>query len=188
MKVFCIRCSKEFKSKPSRIAVGKDKYCSLNCRWFGKRDFKRKCIICSKDFVLNPARSSTAKYCSFNCYWGDEREPVSLETRKKISDSMKQQFLSGIRKPRDVTGEKHPMWKGGVTPINKKIRQSREYKKWRTQVFERDDYTCQSCLTRGGDVNAHHIKRFADFPELRLELSNGMTLCVGCHRKTFVLK
>ncbi len=59
-----------------------------------------------------------------------------------------------------------------------------EYRDWRAAVFERDDYTCQVCGQRGGKLNADHIKRFADFPELRFEVSNGRTLCVECHRLT----
>ena len=57
-----------------------------------------------------------------------------------------------------------------------------EYKQWRLSVFERDDYTCQKCNCRGEKLNAHHIKGFARFPELRYEISNGITLCVGCHK------
>lgn len=72
----------------------------------------------------------------------------------------------------------------GKTDEQKKIRTSRPYSLWRTAVFERDDYTCQDCGERGGKLNADHILRFADFPELRLELSNGRTLCEPCHKET----
>lgn len=65
---------------------------------------------------------------------------------------------------------------------NHGIRTSPEYNEWRRKVFERDDYTCQICGQRGGKLNAHHIKRFADFPEKRCELSNGITLCERCHK------
>jgi len=55
---------------------------------------------------------------------------------------------------------------------------------WRKAVFERDKYTCQECGQVSGYLQAHHIKPFAYFKELRTELSNGITLCRKCHNKT----
>ena len=74
--------------------------------------------------------------------------------------------------------------KGGVSKINGDIRFSLEYKNWRRAVFQRDNYTCQNCNQKGGYLEADHIKPFAYFSELRLEVSNGRTLCKPCHRKT----
>ena len=82
------------------------------------------------------------------------------------------------------SGEKHPQWRGGVTPINEKIRRSLPYKAWRTTIFQRDDYTCQDCSKRGGKLHADHIKPFCNYPELRFEISNGRTLCDACHKQT----
>jgi HNH endonuclease len=31
-------------------------------------------------------------------------------------------------------------------------------------------------------IIAHHIKTFNAYPKLRLELSNGITFCRGCHK------
>lgn len=63
---------------------------------------------------------------------------------------------------------------------------SARYRTWRKAVFERDDYTCQGegCGSRGGELNADHIKPFSTHPELRFKVSNGRTLCVPCHKKT----
>lgn len=58
------------------------------------------------------------------------------------------------------------------------------YRRWRQAVYVRDDYTCQLCDVRGGNLHADHILPFSSYPELRYELSNGRTLCAECHRKT----
>lgn len=82
-----------------------------------------------------------------------------------------------------LKGELHPNWKG-TTPANTLMRNSVEYKEWRSQVFQRDDYRCLDCGERGGDLQADHIYPFATYPRLRLDINNGQTLCVPCHRKT----
>ena len=65
----------------------------------------------------------------------------------------------------------------------KQTRQSTQYIEWRTKIFERDNFTCQKCRQHGGDLNAHHLKSYAEYPKLRLILENGITLCFQCHRK-----
>jgi len=72
----------------------------------------------------------------------------------------------------------------GKTPWYKVVRKSKKYKQWRTEVFERDNYTCIECGEKGGYLHADHIKPFALYPESRFELSNGRTLCVDCHKAT----
>lgn len=95
---------------------------------------------------------------------------LSVEARRNISEGHK--------------GEKSYLWQGGKQTENRRIRKSFEYKEWRRQVFERDDYTCVFCGARGVRLNADHIKPFASHPELRFDLNNGRTLCEDCHRKT----
>ena len=99
----------------------------------------------------------------------------SEKTRKKISDWNKGRYI----------GEKHWNWQGGITPINQVIRNSFEYRLWRTAVFQRDGYTCiWGGKEHGKKLNADHIKPFALFPELRFAIDNGRTLCINCHKKT----
>ncbi|MCR3760388.1 HNH endonuclease [Clostridium felsineum] len=66
---------------------------------------------------------------------------------------------------------------------NKEIRNSKEYIEWRNAVFKRDNWTCQKCGKRGITINAHHIKPFAKYKNLRFVLENGITLCEKCHKK-----
>ena len=82
-----------------------------------------------------------------------------------------------------TSGENHPRWKGGITPINTRERGRFEYAVWRISVFERDDYTCGKCGNRGAMLNAHHVKPFSQYPELRFDTDNGITLCRECHKK-----
>lgn len=114
------------------------------------------------------------------------------ELRKWRSDFNKEHnikppgFQKGVPLGRDISGKNNPNWQGGITPIHTIIRSSRQYKLWRKKVYERDNYTCVICEVPGNgkNLNADHIKAFSSHPELRLEVSNGRTLCVDCHRKT----
>lgn len=107
-----------------------------------------------------------AKLGNKNPWFG---KPLPLEIRKKMSAAQK--------------GEKNHGWKGGITPELRAARKTIEYKEWRTNVFQRDDYTCQNpeCGQRGGKLEAHHIKSFSVYKELRYEISNGVTYCEDCH-------
>ena len=62
-------------------------------------------------------------------------------------------------------------------------RNSPEYKEWRKEVFTRDNYTCQHCKTHGTQLEAHHIKPWALYPNDRFDVNNGITLCVKCHKR-----
>ena len=83
-----------------------------------------------------------------------------------------------------IRGEKHWAW-DKEKKKRYELRGRIEYKNWRKSVFKRDNYTCQMCGERGGELHADHIKPFAYFPELRLEIDNGRTLCKNCHQKTY---
>lgn len=53
--------------------------------------------------------------------------------------------------------------------------------KWVNAVISRDKETCQHCGVTGVELHAHHIKSFKDYPALRFEIENGLTLCFRCH-------
>ena len=51
-------------------------------------------------------------------------------------------------------------------------------KQWRRSVKDRDNWKCrvkdENC---NGRLEAHHIKPWKDYPKLRFEVANGVTLC-----------
>lgn len=115
---------------------------------------------------------------------------VSVETRKKIS------------------GENNSQWRGGISPVRKRLYFSLQYQEWRQLVFERDDHTCVFCGHRNAtgkrnEINADHIipmslileklkfeqgssdlyNKAIKYQEL-WDINNGRTLCIDCHKRT----
>ncbi len=110
---------------------------------------------------------------------------LPLETRKKMSQSrlgMSPSPETREKISQAQLGSKSSNWKGGITPENDRLRDSLESREWRRQVYGRDWYTCQACGLQGVGINAHHIKPWHAFPELRYEIDNGITLCKKCHK------
>lgn len=109
-------------------------------------------------------------------------EQIKLDSMLNIAFvPFKNQFKNDAKKSR--CGENHWNWKGGITEESHALRCSAEYANWRIMVFARDKYTCMECGNVGGILNAHHIKKFSEYPELRFDIDNGLTLCEECHRE-----
>lgn len=143
------------------------------------------------------------------------RGPLSKEHKRKIGLTHKGKIISdthrkvlrkahlGRRASLDTKiklsvkhrGDQHWNWKGGITFLSDQIRSSFYYRQWRSDIFYRDDFTCQSCGRRGGELQAHHIKPFALILELNdvktveqaircselWDINNGITYCQKCH-------
>ncbi len=68
-------------------------------------------------------------------------------------------------------------------PDDQKRRLNSRSRKWRASVLNRDGHRCARC-GNGENVHAHHIKPWRTFAELRLDVSNGVSLCGSCHGET----
>jgi len=166
IQLVCETCGKHYKLYPSQ-ATPTRRYCSVKCKGKAARGITyidRVCAYCGKSFQLkeSDAKRGRGQYCSQTCF------------RKSDSFNL----------PVDVRGKNNPNWRGGVTPIYASIRTSKNYNEWRNAVYARDNWTCQECGdNKGGNLHAHHVFSFAQFPEHRFATWNGLTLCATCHQK-----
>jgi HNH endonuclease len=135
------------------------------------------CVICGKSFIRwinfkseTCSQSCASKYASrkfrsrtaLTCQWcGKEFFPSNGHLGMKYC-GRKCRYESE-RKPDPET--KHTGWK---------------YRAWRKAVMGRDQHTCRDCGAKE-KIGAHHIKAWKDYPELRYEVLNGITLCESCH-------
>lgn len=200
MSIHCLYCNK--------LKTNNKNYecCSTICRDLLKRKKvmnKLFCDRCGREFFRMNCKLKEKNYCSKKCS-GPENHPkgikCSIEHKKKMSIIAKEKGFGlwmkgkkgnkGTFKKGQFSKDKHPMWKGGITPLNQSIRHSEDYIIWRKCVFERDNYTCQECglkfikgKTRKVLLHADHIKMFSLYPELRFTVSNGRTLCKDCHKE-----
>jgi hypothetical protein len=170
----CSKCNEKF-----HATAGSQKKCS-NCR---------KCEECGKEI-----KYSHKRFCNNSCAgkWKyknysnirdiikqGREEAYKPEAREKIRQAH-------IGKPKyNMRGENNPNWSGGTYGTERHTLMGRiEYINWRKSVFERDNYTCQICYTRGGKLEADHIIPYIADKSKALDLDNGRTLCKECHRKT----
>jgi len=127
---------------------------------------------------------------------------LSEEIKKKISKSNIDRYFKNFnlrKKLSDrIKGCKNPLWKNGISKIDRLIRGMSEYLQWRSDIFERDNWICQTCRKNGCYLTVHHIKgihkiivenniRNTEEAKNCKELwdtNNGVTLCEYCHSLT----
>ena len=133
-------------------------------RWKG--GLIKKMCVCGKDFLVVFCKKDIAKYCSRACA---DRKPAW------------NRGLKGL-----LTGENNGRWVKDRTKLSKineqGERRTSAYVIWRKQIYIRDNFKCrinnEDCE---GRIEAHHILGWTDYPELRYEINNGITLCHAHH-------
>lgn len=88
-------------------------------------------------------------------------------------------------------GEKHHNWKGGITPEHIRGRTRAIYRIWKMGALKLAGNTCAKCGAIKGSVceccgqrvvlHVHHVKPYANHPELRYAPENAEVLCAKCH-------
>ena len=179
----------------SRTCVGilkKRKYNKINKDQ--GRSYTKKCKTCSVSFKKKTNTpwsdwDETVKYCSRKCW--NKSKKISVLAKARQTPEMRLKASLARR------GKKSHRWKGGVTRLQKLVRNNNKYIHWRNTVFKRDNFTCQHCQTRGGDLEVDHIIEYHRIIKafkiktidqaidnfLLWETANGRTLCKPCHIK-----
>lgn len=159
-----------FRRKKSEASRVNWLFCSRSCSTISSNEKRKRlpinktCRNCEGNFLL---RASRTIFCSKSC---------KTSFSNKINNPMNQE-----KARLKISGPNNYNWQGGITPEQKKIRNSKAMITWRETIFKRDNYTCQECGSRGVTLNADHIKPLALYPELCFSLKNGRTLCVTRH-------
>lgn len=172
-----IKDSEETKKRKSQIG---------KLKGFGKWNLGKKH---TKEWKLNQSNRLKLAYKEGKMN-GNKGSKLSIEQKLKIRERM--------------LGVNAPNFKGGVTPINMRLRGCYKYKIWREEVYKRDNYTCIFCGdNKGGNLEPDHIIPFSSIldkirfqygvenlydkaleSELLWDINNGRTLCKSCHKKT----
>ena len=140
-----------------------------------KQGFWGYCLWCKK-----PKKKHEAKFCSRKCtteyQWSKRPEgnrvcitcgkhfrtnPAYIKRRKKAGLYCSRKcFFQRIKPEKEITTIRYG---------------------WADAVRERDNYTCWRCGYYNKNNHAHHIATRARRPDLKLDIDNGMTLCMSCH-------
>lgn len=165
----CLYCGEQYsrhpKEKPS--AYRRRKYCGVPCKMKALADFNR-----GKKAHNNNRQERTCK----NCDKVQMVPPAYADRPFCGRDCMAVWYTEHQR------GENHWHWQGGITEDESRDSLYPGYKAWRKKVYRRDGYTCVECGENGsGSLVAHHVKPRETHPDLLLDVSNGATLCKGCH-------
>lgn len=131
-------------------------------------------------------------------YWAGKTIPAHVRDAQKKAITGKPSPLKGrkIDTPKTdkwrkamketMSGSNNPNWVADRTKLVKSEKKHlcTKYKNWMLSVKKRDSWKCR--ITNDdckGRLESHHILNWIDYPELRYEINNGITLCHAHHPK-----
>jgi len=145
----------------------------------------------SVKFTFNKISSKHPYWSSYTCFMETIRD-------KKYSITTNIQWFYRLVNQNDYSKKERMQisnWIRGKPPCGPKYIYSysknrlvgtgisnKEYNLWKNRVFERDKHKCRIC-SETNLLFVHHIKSFKRYPNLRINIDNGIILCYDCHQK-----
>jgi hypothetical protein len=172
-----------------------------------KPKIEKKCSICGLVFYVSPSRATgqhERKVCGLECsgvLTSRRKHPMlgkhhSLESKEKnrlahIGQKAWNRGLKGYMAGEqhhwfglNRSGENNPTYIKDRTKLKKTDREysNSAYMNWMKAVKNRDGWKCRIADKNcSGRLESHHILPWRDYPELRYEINNGITLCRHHH-------
>lgn len=165
----CLYCKKIFRPASSNVCQGKGLACSRSCNMNYKWSQPEYRHQMSLRHVGRPS--------------GKKGKSVAPEIREAISNSLKGHtpWNKGKKCPQ-FSGINNYRWIIDRSKLSKgreiEYRNNPAHHNWSLNVKNRDGWKCQiSNSDCSGRMEAHHILSWKNYPELRYQLNNGITLC-----------
>ena len=187
--VKCEICGKEVRQQKAVFNKSKHHYCSNKCRAKGISEyysgenaafFGRSHNEETKNKISITKVSANQKGRNSKNFKG---ETVQCEVCGKEID-LPQYRIKGnnhhyCSRKCYAIGQRDP----NLSDEERKIRRRYlEYSRWRRDVYERDNYTCQITNIKADKIVVHHLNSYNLFKEQRTDINNGITLLEGIHK------
>ena len=156
----------------------KEKLDKVNKEWVNDNHNRRLQIQqkwrCDNDYDKEYYKSNKENIDKRNKEWRDNHEDYYKNYNKKYRKEHPEKKLESDKKSLDklLTKSNYPHIKGTLELES-------AYRSWANSVKKRDDYECVIC---GGEGKiAHHLFHKSKYPNISLNVENGITLCNSCH-------
>lgn len=178
-KYCCKDCQNKSKIKKPPWNKGIESKVEVFCDYCGKPKMVIKSQIeKQKHFFCNTEHRGLYMRGSNNVKWVEDKH--TCIDCGKIRDWTKMKRCK-VCATKYFRGVNHKNYKNGESLLKREYNYN--YKVFREDVLKRDWYTCQECGYKGKKIEVHHIITVKKDKSKMLDVSNGITLCVSCHKK-----
>lgn len=178
-ELICRHCH-EIAASKKRIEDGVSKTFGENCRKYDT-DFVKSVFIERGATPLFDIYTGPHQKLAFSCSTSNCQNVGYIDfdhlyyRNYSVPKCPSCQFESRLR------GENHPNWNPDLTDEEREKERGYNFIAWTKQVLRLANYTCNITGERGGKLAAHHLFNWANNPEKRFDLSNGVCISQDLH-------